>query len=247
MTKSSQTSASHRITPKLRFVVLDCIRRTWEDPTVRHLFEKTITLKFQAYGALYADALVPVDKSDFYGTHALVCSEVGQQLLPLVAMKLVSISRAKEFDEPFPFLSILEHGKSAALARCQSEVSRAQEEQGDVVYCGSWALHPSARSNTELTKTLREMIVAFMIHEIARRREKKWFCFGTPAAKTDRFFEAMGLNRISEEFSLPTMQAVAFMAETYSPDALEMAERHRPVFQSRLILAPNQPGSNRAA
>ena len=76
---------------RLRFVILDCIREIWSLPEVRTLFQNIITLKLEGYAATYPDTLIPLDKSDFYGTHVLVCTEDGVQRMNNAPRDLVIV------------------------------------------------------------------------------------------------------------------------------------------------------------
>jgi hypothetical protein len=232
----------------LKFVILDCPRRCWDDPRARQLFERIVTLKLAGYATLYDECVIPFDKSDLYGTHVTVCEEQPDGYQPLVAMKLVSLSTCARFNEEFTWLAVLRKASELTFARARKKCVELSRNGQDALYSGSWTSDPNIRSNRELAVRLKEMMFGYMMLECSRRGDPHWMCFGTPTSRTDRFFVSMGMTAMSEEFiQQPGQPAIAFISEHYSEEAKEIAHKWKPDFEARVVIEAANPITERKA
>jgi hypothetical protein len=221
----------------LQYVILDCPRRSWHTPETRRLFEKILSLKLAGYGTMYSERLIPFDKSDFYGTHIAICRQYAAELVPLAAMKTVTLSRCEEFHDEFTWLAVLKRAKPETYQRTKRICEDIRARGEDAIYGGTWTSDPTLRTDRALAIALKEMIFAYMMHATWAAKNRVWMCFGALTAKTEKYFAQMGMTAMSEVFPLhPEQDVIAFLSESYTKDALELAERHRAAFENRIFL-----------
>lgn len=178
---------------RLKLVILDCAYDTIAEPATQQLLSRTVAVKILGYRASYPYGVLPVDATDFVGRHALVCEETGEGYRVLSATKSITLSRCREFNLPFPMLSLAKANQPEHIAYVEGHTAEASSKKIDILYQFSWSADPEIRAkNRELATQLKEVILAQLVFEALEAAPSKVMLAGVPRVKTDQFFENMG-------------------------------------------------------
>lgn len=168
----SRVFAKHR----LRYVVFDNLYRGFHHESVQHLFGKIAALKLSGYRSKHQDGVLPLDSTDFVGTHVLICgdSEGENPGTPLAGFKSVALSTCDKHMLSFPPVSLI---RSCVPTPVKHEkkilemISEARAEKRDIYYNGSWTVAPETRSDPELREVLVQASFAMLWTHYASRNQ----------------------------------------------------------------------------
>lgn len=233
-------------TTQLHVVVLDDPSQIWEAPQVPDLFARAIGLKLAGYRDKYPSGVLPVDATDFVGTHVLVCREQGGQLDPVMGFRSLTYSRCRFHYLTFPLLSIARNSNAPKHARCVEEEIRRCEAQGiELHYNGGWTIHPKVREDATLRPLFKDLMVALdYFHHDGGRKPYELLGAGVIRLKTDAFFESYGYESLGfEGVPLAPVQShylagepVRFIqVKKYTQRAYDCAERFKGLWDQRLV------------
>lgn len=204
--------------PKLRVVVIDCPIETWHNTETRDLFSEMVQLKIDGYGAEYSHRALPLDASDWFGTHILIVQEAPVPKV-ILGYKFAALERCEEFNQTFPGLTIpsTSHADSHTN-RVQQIIEACRKSGKNIGYVGSWTIHPQARENRPLTALLRELVAS--THQEYQQTygvEEMLIC-GMIRFKTDVWQQGLGYRPLS--FNNQELPAFEFKALNGEPAKL---------------------------
>jgi hypothetical protein len=238
----------------LRLVVLDCPYETWNDPPVREWFGKMVALKLMGYQKEYPWGILPLDGSDFIGTHLMVCEEREGQLLPLLAYKSISLGRCRIHQSTFPVLGLAMGCRSERhVAALEAILARHEADPSRLSYDGSWTIHPEARRDQQRTTLLREIMQAVHVLHHERRGTQEFLSLGAVRFKVEQFLGFWGYRPILDLSGvMDPLRLHAYFNEKvmmmhlvgeFSPAARALAEKYRSLWGSRIEIqrAPAHP------
>lgn len=236
-----------------RVVVLDCPYDDFNRPETRQLFDQMVDVRIRGYQAAYGYGVLPLDGTDFIGTHVLFCEERAQSLRVVSTMKSVSYERCRRFNASFPAIGLALASKQEHQVRyVEREIRDAESSGTDISYIAGWTIDPvwkhENRAEVPMLRDLYAMANVFWHMESGVRRI---LIGGNVRFKTDRFFERLGFEygRDEEGSPLPSFGASFAFGEpvillglrSHSRFAEETAGRLRPLWEERLVLAQHEP------
>lgn len=144
----------------LRFVTVDCPKRVITNDAARDAFSRILALRLVGYGFEYPEFVIPCDTSDFFGTHIAICRELpGGGLVPIMAFKMLSLSRSTEFKQTFFATALASESADGTHGPVVAGILDAAGRSGfDIGYCCSWTIHPEIRTNKLLVAALRDAV-----------------------------------------------------------------------------------------
>ncbi|MBC7693694.1 MAG: hypothetical protein H7222_18150 [Methylotenera sp.] len=239
---------------RLRFVILDCPYLLSQDSQARDLFSRMVRLKYEGYSAHYGTGSLPLDTTDFIGTHHLICEEREGELHPVLGYKTVSLERCQLFNNPFPALSLAITSKATSHAAKVTEIILASEAKNrGLFYGGGWTMAPHAQADRESAKDLKDRMAAMLTTYHLREAQGEELCLGVLRFKTERYFSKIGYEplRDAEGEILPTFHLRSLLGEevqmlhcrNFSLEARQLAKNHEILWNQRLQLAPAQLNS----
>lgn len=244
--------------PKFKVVVLECPYDSWKNPTMREMFVKLIDLKFDGYRKEYPYGVLPVDTTDFFATHHLVCEETESGLLPLMAYKTVTLDRCKLHNSTLPVLNLANVcGIPKHASAIREIISRCESTGAGLSYDSSWTIHPDARKDESKTRELRNIMMAIhaLHHEEAKTGEI--ISLGALRFKMEKLFGYWGYSKIAlgtdvlDPFRVPSYfneeVIMIHMKGGFSKESLDFAETYRSAWTNRLIVGAPETAKKRAA
>lgn len=185
----------------IRLVVLDYPVRHWQDPEVQSMFCKITDLKLRGYWTKHGhDSVMPVDVSDLIGANVVTCYETPDGLIPIMAFRMLTLSRCDLHRNRFPALSVLE-SSGQETGELEGIVSRAREASRDIVYGSSWTRAEGLPSDPEARLFLRNLHTANMMNFIESRGIHEFIACGVIRFKIDEYLTGLGMRPISSNFS----------------------------------------------
>jgi hypothetical protein len=240
---------------RLRIVIVDCPYDTiHSDDRVQQLFGRLVGLKIQGYRNQYPYGALPVDASDYFGVHILLCEEtLNRQLNPLTGFKSVTLERCKNFQTHFPLEHVME-GKAANLHRAfvQRVLAQAEKNGEPVAYNSSWTIRPDLTRDRDLRNFCRDISMFFLVRYYEDARIPHCFAGAAVRFKVHQLKEAVGFEYLTgQDGPLPAFPCEPFYGEPihlmYLRKATEEARRWAhlfdPLWESRIILRSNEAQS----
>lgn len=236
---------------ELKLVILDCPVDLWNEPQqgrfAQEMFQKMIALKLRGYGAEYSDRSLPVDTSDFVGTHLIYCTETEAGLQPVTAYRSISLQRCDRFHLEFPLLEMAKKAKAFGHAEVvEKAIQKCRKEGKSLRYCSSYTTDPLARQNRDLTDVIKSLGcgVHMLYHEAKRTDES--LMLGVTKFKVDKMFERQGYkpvilrNEVLPAFNVSyfdNCEVKMVFLERFSAFSEEMAQKAKNLWNSRIELA----------
>lgn len=247
--------------PKLRIVVLECAYDVHESKQAGRLFWDMVGLKCGRYKDEYPYGALPVDTTDFVGTHLMVCEELGNgDLTPLVAYRSMTLSRCNTHRLEFPLLSAVKKSGDRQHADVICNALEDCTRRGiDISYESSWAVRQDARSatNKEFGSLLRELVAVMAVHHHDDFDIPESLAGGVVRFKTGKTYTFLGYDRLQkdgailpviENYGLYGEQAELWHLTKFSDQARLLAKKYRSLWDQKLILSANpQWATNKAA
>ena len=229
---------------KFRMVVLDYPINLIDDPFVRDLFCKIIKIKHTGYMTAYHPDVIPVDKSDFVGTHISLCIEEDLQLNPIFTYKSISYDRCLKHVFEFPGLSLMKSdGNPSCVHRIEQILNENNKVPHWVSFDSAWAQDPNVRLNKspETKLFLREVAMACGVWHHQEFEIPHMITCGVKQVKTDLFFLNMGLEPLTDlanftQSNLFGAAAVIFYNNTFSKFAIECSKKHITLWNEKLLI-----------
>jgi hypothetical protein len=222
----------------LKLVVLEQPYLAWNRPGVPELFQKVISLKKSGYGPEYPENVIPLDQSDFFGTHLLVCTEAEGGLIPVAGYKATSLSRCRKHDFEFPSITNL---KSSGVDHLIPALQQIIANCDDISHDNAWTMNPSIRNDKELVSRVKAAFTTLGVFYHAELGTKEWITCGVKRFKTNDFFSWLGLREITPEFRLKCSAGepvVMMHFKDISEEARAIVQANRKLWNECLVIAP---------
>ena len=226
---------------KFKVVVIDYPIFVLDDPFCSNLLGKALKMKFDGYEAAYGSNILPMDKSDFFGTHIMFCEELKDELIPIFAYKATPFDRCLDYGFEFPGLSLM---KADGDSSCVDELQRLLKDVGDpklISYDSSWAQNLDYRQDPAFKEWLREVMMMVIVKHHEEFNVPHMVTCGAVKVKTDQFFLKIGLNKLNDKShffqkSLKNEEAVIFYNKEFSLLANQMAFKHAGLWKNKLLI-----------
>lgn len=227
----------------LKIVILDNPLDTWDSKQTQHLFRQMVSLKLEGYRSEYPKNVLPLDASDFFGTHLMICKiDFSGDLIPLVAYKAVTLERCESRRQPFPPRAILKASQSDDSALVDV-MDRCRNENIPLSYDSAWTMNPKVRENREFSKYLRDITTTIGVFFHQEFKIPEWIVMGIKRFKTDQYFQWMGHADITREFRAFASfdePAKLLHLKKYSDDSVQIAQTHSRMWQEKLLISADR-------
>jgi hypothetical protein len=247
---------------RLKIVTLDCPYDTFDHQETQEFFSQMVRVRIRGYQGAYGYGVLPLDGTDFIGTHLLFCEEGDGGLNVISTMKSTSYSRCKAFNIPFPALGLAKSSQQEPQVRyVERFMESADAGNHDVTYIGGWTIDPARKKNdTGIVSILRELYVAANVQLMREQPAVRAVLIGGNIRfKTDQFFNQMGFEYGIDENGnrLPAFGAQFAFGEpvtllglhTFSESALALGIKYQSQWDNRIEIkaAPGKIGLKKAA
>lgn len=228
---------------KFKIVIIDYPIYTLDDTFCATLLGKALKMKFDGYSITYNDNVLPMDKTDFFGMHLMLCEEKDQELIPIFAYKSVSLSRCLKYNFEFPILTI---AKNDCHSTCLDDLNKIINEIKDpssISYDSALAKNLSYRfsSDVELKTILREITMMIIVKHHHDYKIPHMINCGAIKVQTDKFFLKLGLKKLNDQAHfiqkhLNNEESVIFYNNSFSFEAYRMAKKYRGLWDNKLVI-----------
>lgn len=234
----------------LQIVIIKNLKNYWSDPDIRTLFSNIVDIKLAAYGNVYGDNVISLDKADYFGTHLIVCKK-GIRLKPLFSYKSVTLNECEKFLMEFPGISLLKSdGHEEALGFLIDILKSCKANNKNVSFDYSWAQDPSIKELRSIdTKVLFQDIAMLMaVNHMKDYGIDKMITCGVLKVKTDLFFKKLGLTPLSKfsQFNQTSINGdlvEMFHSEKFSSYALEASKKYQSLWENKIIIGDDDKDS----
>lgn len=228
---------------KFKMVIIDYPIYTLDNLLCATLFGKALKMKFEGYAFTYSDRVLPMDKSDFFGTHIIFCEDVDNTLIPIVACKSVSLDRCLKYNVEFPIISTIKYDSHPS---CVGEINKIINDVRDpalISYDSSWAQNLNYRfsAKPEFKEMLREVMMMIIVMHHKEYKIPHMLTCGAVKVKTDQFFLSVGLKKLNEhshfnQKNLNDEETVIFYTDSFSLEAHRMSKKHQDLWDQKLVI-----------
>lgn len=232
---------------KYQVVVLDYPIYALNDPFCALMFGKSLKMKVDGYGATYSEKVLPLDKSDFFGTHLIFCEKNNEELIPIFSYKAAPYDRCLKHNFEFPALTAL---KNDAHPTCLADIQKILEMEKDpskISFDSSWAQNLEYRFSPVpgIKEELREIMMMVIVKHHQDFNLPHMITCGVSKVKTDLFFLRIGLKKLNDhahylQKSMDNEELVIFHSTSFSPEAYQMAIKHQELWDKRLVIDGRQ-------
>lgn len=130
------------------------------DKRVRDLFTQIIKLKRLGYGPRYDGSVIPVDTTDFFATHILICEKRNHANI-LSCLKTVSLKECIDHYLGFPLLKISNESRAKEhMVVVEKMVQNYAKTPQDLFYLGGWTINPKVKKDKKLVNTIKDITKA---------------------------------------------------------------------------------------
>lgn len=231
-----------------RLVQMDSPFEQWDDPLIRQLFERTMTLRINGYGRKYPSGVIPFDISSWYASHFLLCED-SEGFQPVMGFQRVTLEQYRKHYAPFaPLTSCKQAGRAEHIRAMEELVAQADDRPEKLSYTGGFTVDPKLRANRELVGELCSLMV--VLHYFFHREAGEGHEIVT--APTIRFnidsllspYGFLPLVDPGEEgdksdvsFASYAGEKVRFMGvKTFNREMIQLAERYQSLWDNRILL-----------
>lgn len=214
-----------------QIILFDCPIDHLEPRETQRLFGLAMALRVRGYRSEHREGVLPVDTCDFIGIHQLVCQAGSGESVPMLGFRTVTLSRCDRHHLEFPALTLLKtSGASQAHVKAVQELIDESRRKGEeLAYHSSWTIEPELRRDRALTRDLKDLVTAMLVHSGRTLGFSQSMLCGVPRFRTDEYFEQMGYLRLSAAGDpLPEFGQANLMGEP-----VVMMHRSRPSFLAR--------------
>ncbi|KYG65836.1 hypothetical protein AZI86_01820 [Bdellovibrio bacteriovorus] len=186
---------------KFQLVVLESPIENWSDPAVQKLFNKMVTLKKNGYESRYSQGVLPVDTSDFFATHVLLCEKkINNDLNPIMGYKTVSLSKCLQYNQNFPGLGLVQSANATEhISVVKDIVQRCSQNNTGLSYLGSWTIDPEFKNRCPQDVHLKSAFITFYHQLYQEQGIKEVLIGGTLRFKTEKLFAELGHRPLSKD------------------------------------------------
>lgn len=207
---------------RLRAVVIDCPIKHWNHPIVRQMFHKMVNLKLIGFRSKMPDNYLPVDTSDYIGTHIMVCRENGNgELHPIMAFKGISLERCHQYGQQFAGRSCISSAHSDLHKMALEQYIESSIEGGHALaYTSSFAVDPDLDRGAKLEamKLLFPLVALYRLDFGISRL----LALGSIKTKTNVTFRKLGFHPLVHAGEMiPPVNIPAFQNERFEAMAME--------------------------
>ena len=202
---------------KFKVVVIDSPIFLLDDPFCSSLLGKALKMKYDGYHATYGDNVLPMDKSDFFGTHILFCEELANELIPIFAYKSTPLNRCIDYGFEFPGLTLMKvDGDPSCITDIHNIISMVDAPEL-ISFDSSWAQNLDYRHDPALKEWLREIMMMVIVKHHEEFNIPHMITCGAVKVKTDQILKKLmnaadprnilsGNLMMQEEKSIPKIQ-----------------------------------------
>ncbi|QDK36370.1 hypothetical protein [Bdellovibrio sp. NC01] len=220
---------------QFQLLILESPFENWAEPSVQNAFAKMVELKKIGYGSCYSKGVLPVDTSDFFATHVLLClPDQSGELQPVMGYKTITLDQCKQFNQNFPGLSLVQNAKAPQHTEVvKTIIGKCEREGGKLAYLGSWTADPAFKKGPLTHINLKDAFVAFY-HLLYREQNVTDIVIGgTLRFKTEKLFAEIGHKPLSLNGEvLPNIEVahlvkepVLVMHSSFDKNVISLAER----------------------
>ncbi|MBH47911.1 MAG: hypothetical protein CME71_07035 [Halobacteriovorax sp.] len=235
---------------KLKIIVIEKaynLIQTSEE--VRELLPKIFKLKLDGYRPHYQYGVMPIDDTDFWGNHVVVCRETTQGLIPIMGFKSLTVQDSIRFKKEFPLYThslnttgCEEHKKST-----KAWVDR-MSQTGNVGYNHSWTMCPSVHLDKDIKKTCYDLSRVLMYCYYRDYNIPHMILACSKRFKVDQQMLDIGFEYLKDEQhnTMPVFKAAGFSQEEFyimhindlnHADSVKfLYNRYKDLWESRLTL-----------
>lgn len=217
----------------------------FQDSFQNSLFSKMLSLKYHGYSNRHNKNTLPIDTTDFIGTHLIVCENEGDELIPLMAYKSTTVETCEKYNLKFPFLGLLENsGNKVCLNETHDLINKLKKNNSSLSYDTSWTMSQKLEGLREKRDYLKEILQMLLVKHHTDYNIPNWVTFGICKMKTDLLFKSMGGIEISQEPlikhpGLNGQDAVAILlpSNNYQFEALRMSKKHELLWKNKIEIS----------
>lgn len=235
---------------KFQLVVLDSPIESWSDPAVQKIFNKMVTLKKNGYESCYSQGVLPVDTSDFFATHVLLCEkQTNNDLNPIMGYKTVSLSKCQQYNQNFPGLGLVQSASATDhIGVVKDIVQRCSQNQTGLSYLGSWTVDPEFKKRCPQDVHLKSAFITFYHQLYQEQGIKEVIIGGTLRFKTEKLFAELGHKPLSKDGKalahifvthLVKEPVLVMHADTFVTPTTSQTEMWQQIWQDRLVFSPS--------
>ena len=228
---------------KFKVVVIDYPVYTLGDTLCATLLGSSLQMKIDGYMATYSEKVLPMDKSDFFGTHLIFCEEVNDEFIPIFSYKATPYDRCLKHQYEFPAFSSVKIDAHPSCTQSIQDIINKVDKPELISFDSSWAQNLNYRfsQNIELKNKLKEiMMMVLVMHHIEFNIPHMITC-GVVKVKTDQFFLRLGLKKLNDhanykQISMDDEELVIFYNDHFSDEAYFLAEKYRNLWDNKLVI-----------
>lgn len=231
---------------KLRFVAIDCPIKHWNHPLVQEMFHKIINLKLTGFHSKMPDNYLPIDTTDYIGTHIVACKEnKNGSLHPIMGFKGITLERCLHYGQNFSGRGCISSVHSDIHKTALDQyINQSISEGHALAYASSFAIDPDlkGREKFEAIKLLFPLLLFY-------HREFKFprlIACGATRTKTHITFQKLGFHPLSQAGKVlsainnPALQneeVVVMALENFSAECEASANDNQDLWDNRIQIA----------
>lgn len=235
-----------------QIVILDSVYDSASNHKTQALFPKMIQFKINGYLQEYPYGVLPMDASDFVGTHLLITRKSDGEIV--VGMKSITLAKCLLHQIRFPMLGMLDSRQddTSAHKNAIQSVMDHYSQTGlaeKLSYNGSYTVHPEVRANKPLMKVIWEVSQAMMVNFYLEQQTEQVMAVCSRQFKIDRvkknlgwdyFYQAKGdQNTELGEYHCQALGNSLFLPMTvkqHSEFALALAKKYQTLWEQRILV-----------
>lgn len=232
---------------RFKVVIIDYPVLCLDDPFVSSLLGRTLKMKYEGYASTYDDSVLPMDQTDFFATHLILCEEVYDKLIPVIAYKSISYERCLKHKVEFPALALMKTDGQLEAAKAVENLLLSVGDPHKISYEASCAQNLSYRNSKEegLKETIRELLTMMLVQHHHEFSIPHMLICGIPRVGTDLLLQKMGLSKINtyaefKQSNLNKEPAVLLYREGFNNYAEAVAKKHIKIWDKRLFHSKDQ-------
>jgi hypothetical protein len=227
-----------------RVVVIDYPVFVLDDQRCATVLGKTLQMKNLGYRSTYGENVLPMDKTDFFSTHIILCEEKKDELIPILAYKATPYDRCLYNNFEFPGLTLMKNDGHPSCVDKIHEILSSIKDPSNISFDSSWAQNLEYRfsGDSNLKNELREITMMLIVKHHEEFNLAHMMTCGVVKVKTDQFFLKIGLDKLNEnalfkQKSINNEDVVIFYNNSFSYEAVNMAKKHKNLWENKLMIS----------
>lgn len=221
---------------QIRLVVLDNPLSSWDSSLTQDLFRKLVYLKRQVYAHDVHKNAMPVNTTDFVGTHLLVCEQHATGVLfPLAAVRAVTLDTCVKRRAPFAWIG-------EGLKAIEKVVTNAKKKKKSIAYIDGWVFQPKLFENEEALKEVKDFLAAALVFYCRDFKVSQCITPSVKRFKMDSYLKNMGFCQATPQFKafqLNDQPVKMFHLDEFSQGAITVAKVCEPLWDDKVDVLPN--------